>query len=332
MADRILKPDSGNDLVLQNDDGSGKIEVNEDSTISLTGPVSTIDINGGTIDGVTIGTNSAITDLRVDNIKIDGNNIVSTDTDGNIDLTPNGSGEVNISKVDINSGTMDDVDVNMTTAVLTTTTAQKTAIVDGGKGNLAASDVGLGNVTNESKATMFTSPTFTGTPNLGSNPTVTLGTNTTFPSGHVVQTVSQSYNTITVQSIYATVPTHLETEINITAGNKVFYNYTIPTRLLASGYNYGQYKYFVYHKVTSGGTYAQIISGQTQASYYYDLAGNLPNDFYRDVNVCLSGVHTPSSGTQQFYRIYVQFIHGNNVTVGQATSNTQQVTLMEIQS
>lgn len=38
------------------------------------------------------------------------------------------------------------------------------------------SEVGLGNVTNESKATMFTSPTFTGTPTA---PTATAGTNTT---------------------------------------------------------------------------------------------------------------------------------------------------------
>ena len=41
---------------------------------------------------------------------------------------------------------------------------------------LDASTVGLGNVTNESKATMFTSPSFTGTPTA---PTATAGTNTT---------------------------------------------------------------------------------------------------------------------------------------------------------
>jgi len=41
---------------------------------------------------------------------------------------------------------------------------------------LTPSDVGLGNVTNESKATMFTSPTFTETPIA---PTATAGTNTT---------------------------------------------------------------------------------------------------------------------------------------------------------
>jgi uncharacterized protein (DUF2141 family) len=37
MADRTLKPDGGNDLVLQNDDGSAKIEINEDGSIAVTG-------------------------------------------------------------------------------------------------------------------------------------------------------------------------------------------------------------------------------------------------------------------------------------------------------
>jgi hypothetical protein len=38
-----------------------------------------------------------------------------------------------------------------------------TAFVQEACDEVAASDVGLGNVTNESKATMFSSPTFTGT-------------------------------------------------------------------------------------------------------------------------------------------------------------------------
>jgi hypothetical protein len=81
MADRILKPDSGNDLVLQNDDASAKIEINEAGTIVHTG-TSSIDVSGGTF---------------------------------------------------------------------TTSSAQKTAIVDGGKGNLTKSDVGLSNVTNDAQ-------------------------------------------------------------------------------------------------------------------------------------------------------------------------------------
>ena len=112
MADRIVKPDSGNNLVLQNDDASAKIEINEAGTVVATPSV------------------------QVDNIKIDGNTITSENTDGNIDLTPNGTGEVNISKVDIDSGTIDGTDVtvgagktlDVSAGTFTTSTAQKQAI------------------------------------------------------------------------------------------------------------------------------------------------------------------------------------------------------------
>jgi hypothetical protein len=43
----------------------------------------------------------------VDNLNLSGNAITSTNTDGNIDLTPNGTGEVNITKVDIDAGAID---------------------------------------------------------------------------------------------------------------------------------------------------------------------------------------------------------------------------------
>ena len=90
MGDSTVKSDSGNDLVLSNNGGSGKIEINNDNTIAVT----------GTVSGIT------------------------------------------------------------------------------------ATEVGLGNVTNESKATMFTSPTFTGNVALGSNATGTFnGTIGTSASG-----------------------------------------------------------------------------------------------------------------------------------------------------
>ena len=53
-----------------------------------------VDVNAGTIDGVTIGTNSACTDLRVDDIKIDDSTISSTNTNGDITITPNGTGDI----------------------------------------------------------------------------------------------------------------------------------------------------------------------------------------------------------------------------------------------
>lgn len=67
----------------------------------------TVDINGGSVDAVTLGTNSAVTEAQVDNLNLNGNAIISTNTDGDIALTPNGTGEVDISKVDIDGGTID---------------------------------------------------------------------------------------------------------------------------------------------------------------------------------------------------------------------------------
>ena len=64
-----------------------------------------VNIDGGAIDGVTIGTNSAITDLRVDNLKLDGNAVTSTNTNGTIDLTADGTGNV-VVKGNTNPGTV----------------------------------------------------------------------------------------------------------------------------------------------------------------------------------------------------------------------------------
>jgi len=58
-----------------------------------TSAITTIDVNGGAIDGVTLGTNSAVTEAQVDNININGNAITSTDTNGNVTITPNGTGK-----------------------------------------------------------------------------------------------------------------------------------------------------------------------------------------------------------------------------------------------
>jgi hypothetical protein len=61
-----------------------------------TSAISTIDVDGGAIDGVTIGTNSAVTDLRVDNLQLDGNTVSSTNLNGDVTIDPNGTGDVNI--------------------------------------------------------------------------------------------------------------------------------------------------------------------------------------------------------------------------------------------
>jgi hypothetical protein len=53
-------------------------------------------ITGGTIDGVQIGNTAAATIANVDNLRLDGNTISSTNTDGHVIITPNGTGGLGI--------------------------------------------------------------------------------------------------------------------------------------------------------------------------------------------------------------------------------------------
>lgn len=56
-----------------------------------------VNIDGGAVDGITLGTNAPVTVARIDNIKIDGNTISSENTNGNIVLNPDGTGLVQVS-------------------------------------------------------------------------------------------------------------------------------------------------------------------------------------------------------------------------------------------
>ena len=89
---------TGNSTLTFTATGSNNIDL-----VTSTGEVNIdkVDINGGTIDGVTIGTSTVATSissalLDVDNIRIDGNTISSTNSNGDITLTPNGIGDVSI--------------------------------------------------------------------------------------------------------------------------------------------------------------------------------------------------------------------------------------------
>jgi hypothetical protein len=112
------------------------------ATISNLGTVNTANIDGGTIDGVTLGVSSPITNAQIDNININGSAITSTNTNGNISITPNGSGEVDISKVDIDSGTIDNTSIGATTA----STGLFTTVGTSGLATLASVDVNGGNI------------------------------------------------------------------------------------------------------------------------------------------------------------------------------------------
>ena len=79
--DATVQSDGNHNLVLQTGN-------------STTGSISITDGADGDIAISPNGTGTVVvnTDLDVDNININGNAITSTNTDGNIDLTPNGTG------------------------------------------------------------------------------------------------------------------------------------------------------------------------------------------------------------------------------------------------
>lgn len=68
----------------------------KDLYIDGTAYLALVDINGGTIDGVSIGASTAATIINVDNLRLDGNTISSTDTNGNVVIAPNGTGDVQL--------------------------------------------------------------------------------------------------------------------------------------------------------------------------------------------------------------------------------------------
>ena len=81
---------SGNAITSTNTNGNIALTPNGTGEVDI----SKVDIAGGEIDAVTLGTNSAVTEAQIDNINIDGNTISTTDTDGDLILSPDGDGVV----------------------------------------------------------------------------------------------------------------------------------------------------------------------------------------------------------------------------------------------
>ena len=104
----------------------------------------TADIDGGSVDGVTLGTNSAVTEAQIDNININGNAITSTDTNGNIALTPNGTGDVQLDADTVRVG-----DSNADATITTNGTGDLTLNTNAGtnSGSIVIADAANGNIT-----------------------------------------------------------------------------------------------------------------------------------------------------------------------------------------
>ena len=74
--------------------------------------------------------NEVLSTLKIDNLHLDGNTIVTLDTNGDLNLTPNGTGAVTIAKVDINGGAIDGTPIgaaSANTGSFTTLAASSTA-------------------------------------------------------------------------------------------------------------------------------------------------------------------------------------------------------------
>lgn len=104
--------------------GSTATSYNTDSGTAVPS-LNVLNISGGTnintagsTNIVTVNLDSdvlGLTRLTVDNLDLNGNSIISSDVNGDINLTPNGSGDVVISSVVIQSGTIDSTTIGATT-------------------------------------------------------------------------------------------------------------------------------------------------------------------------------------------------------------------------
>ena len=110
-------------------------------------------------------------------VKVDGTTI--TITNGVISSTATGGGGADISTASINAL----ADVDTVSSAPVSGNVLKWNGTNWTPGSITATNVGLGNVTNESKATMFASPTFTGTVALPAG--TTIGGSTVATTGNV---------------------------------------------------------------------------------------------------------------------------------------------------
>jgi trimeric autotransporter adhesin len=160
-------------------------------------------------------------DLAVDNIAIDGNGITSTDTNGDINITPNGTGEVVISAglaTTLNAVTVNPVTLNATTGNVTTLTA--TNVINT---TLVATNFSSGNVDVNGGAVdgtpigaasastgAFTTLSASGTSNVAT-------VNATILNGATVNATDGNITTLTSPTVDAQTTT--TTTLNATTGN-----------------------------------------------------------------------------------------------------------------
>lgn len=190
--DLTINTNSGtNSGVITIADGSnGNIAITPDGTGEV--DISKVDIDGGAIDGAIIGANSAaagtFTSAVIDNITIDGNSITSTNSNGDIALTPAGTGDVQLDADTIRVG---DSNANAT-------------ITTNGTGDLilntnAGTDSGSITIADAANGAISIVPNGTGNVTIGN---LTLDADATKTDNHVL-TYDSSGDTIQLEAIPA---------------------------------------------------------------------------------------------------------------------------------
>ena len=175
--------------------GSELITFSQATTIAtgVTFTTDTADINGGAIDGTTIGgstpavgtftTMNATTGDVSGVLTVDGqivaDTIVSGGSNANIAITPQGTGEVDISKVDIDGGAIDGVTLGSNSAVTALTVNGATVSITDTGGDGSIDGVVIGGTT--AAAGTFTTLEATSNLTVGGDLTVN-GTTTTIDS------------------------------------------------------------------------------------------------------------------------------------------------------
>jgi len=166
MDKKIISARSNEDIVLE-PNGTGEVVLSTavvsdltDNRVVIAGASGALEDDGNfTFDGTTITMTAAVDvtgDLDVDNLNLNGNTISSTDTNGAVNVTPDGTGTIEL------GGTSTVVNINGTTG--STGSGNGALVVDGGVGIAENLEVGgnivvAGNLTVEGTTTTVDSVT-----------------------------------------------------------------------------------------------------------------------------------------------------------------------------
>ena len=142
---QVLTTNGSGTLSFQTVSGGGGTIASQDAN--------NVDIDGGAIDGVTIGTNSAVSDLRVGDFRFFNNNIFGTVNDGNLIINPAGNGDINLIADTVQVGDLN-TDATLTTRgtgdlTINTNSGTNTGsitIAEGEGGNISLTPHGTGSV------------------------------------------------------------------------------------------------------------------------------------------------------------------------------------------